>query len=260
MKSDPEAADCLRLPFALRLAVIAGGLLLAVPALPAQSAATETKPSEPQPPEAYQTFYLSNVTQQADANDISTVLRNMIPKAHIYYVVSQNAISVRGRSEDLQLAQEILSDVDRARMAYRLTYSIHEMENGKSLATRRVSLVVLSGGRTVLKQGSRVPIVTGSFDTDSRKSNTQVQYQDVGLHIEASLESSSEGVRLRTHVEQSSVADDKPVASAQDPVILQTAFEGVSSLVAGKPLVLGTMDVPGTSRQEVIEVVAEPVS
>jgi len=258
MKTDSEAGNCSRWFSALPLAVITCAMLLAVPAISAQSAATESKTNDI--PEAYQTFYLSNVTQAADANDVSTVLRNMIPRARIFYVGSQNAISVRARAEDLLLAQKIISDVDRARKAYRLTYSIRDLDGGKSSSVRHVSLVVLSGGKTVVKQGSRVPIMTGSFDTESSKADTQVQYVDVGLNIEASLEASPDGVRLRTRVEQSSVADDKPGASSQDPVIRQADLEGVSTLVVGKPLVLGTMDIPGTPSQQEIEVVAEPVS
>lgn len=259
MKSN--AGNCSGLLSALLLATCAFALLFAVPPGSAQTASTETKPTEAAPPpEAYQTFYLSNVMQPTDANDVSTVLRNMIPRAHIFYVNSQNAISVRARAEDLQLAQKVISDVDHARKAYRLTYSIHEMENGKSVGTRHVSLVVLSGGKTVVKQGSRVPIVTGMYDSDSAKANTEVQYVDVGLNIEASLEASPEGVRLKTRIEQSSVADEKASSLPQDPVIRQTSLEGVSSLVSGKPLALGSMDVPGSARQEEIEVVAEPVS
>ena len=223
-------------------------------------ASAQTQPGENKPaPEIYQTFYLSNITQQRDANDIQTDLRNMLPHARMYYVDSQNAISIRGTAEDIQTAQKILSEVDRARKVYRLTYSIIESDDDKTVGTRRISLVVLSGGRTELKQGSRVPIVTGTTDAASSSANTQVQYADVGITIEASLETSENGVHLRTRIEQSSVADEKSSAAAQDPVIHQTSLEGVSSLVAGKPLALGSIDIPGTTHREEIEVVAEPL-
>lgn len=221
----------------------------------AQTQSGETKSN----PETYQTLYLSNVAQQSDANDVQTDLRNMLPRARMYYVVSQNAISIRGTTEDIQTAQKVLSEVDRARKIYRLTYSIVESDSGKSVGTRRVSLVVLSGGRTELKQGDRVPIITGKLDAEASSANAQVQYVDVGLTIEASLEPSENGVHLHTRIEQSSLADEKASSAAQDPVIRQTTLEGVSSLVAGKPLALGSIDIPGTTHREEIEVVAEPL-
>ena len=111
----------------------------------------------------------------------------------------------------------------------------------------------------MLKQGSRVPIVTGSFDSGSSKQNTQVQYVDVGLNIDASLEGFNDGVRLHTKMEQSSVADEKSSVAVQDPVIRQTVLEETSMLALGKPLVLGALDVPGTTRHMDVEVVAEAV-
>jgi hypothetical protein len=80
-----------------------------------------------------------------------------------------------------------------------------------------------------------------------------VQYVDVGLSIEATID----GSRLRTKVEQSTIADEKSAVGAQDPVIRQGVLEETSTLVEGKPLVLGSFDIPGTARHEEIGVVSE---
>jgi hypothetical protein len=66
-------------------------------------------------------------------------------------------------------------------------------------------------------------------------------------------------VRLRTKVVQSSVAEDKSGVGNSDPVIRQTTLEGTSTLVQGKPLVLGSLDVPGSTRHQEVEVVSELV-
>jgi type II secretory pathway component GspD/PulD (secretin) len=71
-------------------------------------------------PEVYQTLYLTNLTQQNDANELVTDLRNMLPKAKTYYVPSQSAISMRGSAEDIALAQKILSDLDKTKKINRL--------------------------------------------------------------------------------------------------------------------------------------------
>jgi type II secretory pathway component GspD/PulD (secretin) len=209
---------------------------------------------------AYQTLYLNSVAEMHDANDMVTDLRNMLPKARVYYVESQNAVSIRGSADDIQLAQKILSDIDQPRKIYRLTYSITQTDGGKQLGAQKVALIAVdSAGKTILKQGGRVPIITGTSDTGSTTQNSQVQYLDVGLDIEASVEASTHGVMLHSKIEQSSVADEKSSVGAQDPVVHQTVLEGVSALVPGKPLVLGSLDIPGSTRHEEVDVVSELV-
>lgn len=224
-------------------------------AQPADAKAGESKAGS----EAYQTLYLTNLTQQNDANDIQTDLRNMLPKAKLYYVPSQGAISIRATPEDILLAQKILSDLDRTKKIYRLTYTITETDGGKRISAQHFSLVVVSGGKTELKQGRKVPVSTGTTATGTSTQHSDVQYLDVGLNIEASLDAYLEGVRLRTKVEQSSVAEEKSGVGLQDPVVNQTMLEGTSTLVQGKPLVLGSFDVPGSTRHEEVEVVSELV-
>lgn len=231
--------------------------LTLIPCTPIANA--QAQPIDPRPSEAkfssetYQTLYITHLTQQHDANDLLTDLRNMLPRAKLYYVSSQHAISVRATPEDIVLAQKILSDIDRARKAYRLTYTISEIEGGKRTGTQNLVLIVISGGKTELKQGSRIPVVTGTGDATSSAHNSQVQYVDVGLNIEASLD----GMRLDTKIEQSSLAEEKSGVGPQDPIVRQTALEEMVTLMPGKPLVLGSLDIPGSTRHQEIEVVSE---
>jgi hypothetical protein len=231
-------------------------LMLFAPGAGAQAQSADQKPAEPKPnAEQYQTFYLTDRAQQNEANEILTDLRNMLPRARLYYVPSQSAISMRGTPDDILLAQKILSDIDRTKKIYRLTYTITETDSGKRVGTQRFALILASGGKTDLKQGTRVPIVTGTVDAGTPTQSSQVQYVDVGLNIDASLV----GMELRTKVEQSSIAEEKSGAGMQDPVIRQTTLEGTSTLVPGKPLVLGSLDNPGSTRHQEIEVVSELV-
>jgi hypothetical protein len=66
-------------------------------------------------------------------------------------------------------------------------------------------------------------------------------------------------VRLRTKLVQSGIAEERSGIGAQDPIIRQTTLEGTSTLVQGKPLVLGSLDVPGSTRHQEVEVVSELV-
>ena len=207
----------------------------------------------------YKTFYLSNLIRQQDAEEIQTDLRNMLPAAKLYYVPSQSAISIRGSAEDIALAQKILTDLDRTRKIYRLTYTITETDGGQPSGKQHVTLLVASGGRTDVKQGSKVPIVVGNDPQSSQPQHSDVQYQDVGLEIEATVDSYADGVRLRSRIAQSSVADEKSGIGTQDPVFRQTALDGTTTLVSGKPLILGSLDIPGTNRHQQVEVVSEAI-
>jgi type II secretory pathway component GspD/PulD (secretin) len=207
----------------------------------------------------YKTFYLSNLIRPQDANDIQTDLRNMLPTAKLYYVPSQSAISIRGSAEDIALAQKILADLDRTRKVYRLTYTVTETDNGQPAGKQHVTLVVASGGKSDFKQGSKVPIVTGIYPQGGQPTHSDVQYQDIGLEIEATLDSYAEGARLRTRIAQSSVADEKSGIGIQDPVFRQTMLDGTAILVPGKPVILGSLDLPGTNRHQQVEVVAETI-
>ena len=219
----------------------------------AQSPAAGSNPT----PLVYKTIYLSNLTQLNDAQEVVTALRNMIPNAKLYYVPSQSAMTLRASADDVALAEKILADLDKNKKIYRLTYTVTDSDGGKTIGVQHFSLIVASGSKTDFKQGSRVPIATGAPSTSAEASS--VTYIDVGQEIEASLDSYLDGVRLRTRVVQSSIAEDKSLVGSQDPVIRQTTLEGTSTLVQGKPLVVGSFDVPGSTRHQEVEVVSELV-
>jgi type II secretory pathway component GspD/PulD (secretin) len=219
--------------------------------MPKRQASQETVPV------SVETIFLTNVPQQNDLNDIQTDLRNVLPQSKIYGVQSQSAITVVATPEDLETAKKLVGDLDRPRPLYRLTYTITDFDNGKRTGSRSYAILAVLGQRSIFKVGSRVPIVTGSYDTQTRNSNSQVQYQDIGLNIDAAVSGSADGLTLRTKVEQSNLAGDRSVASAQDPVVQQNVVDETAELTPGKPLVLGSLDIPGTTQHQQIEVTAE---
>ncbi len=238
--------------------VCAVGVILLSAGAGAQTQSNETK--ETRAPEEVRTFFLTNVTDAADTQDIVTDLRNVLsPRSHVYFVASQGAITVRGTADEIEQTQRVITELDRKRKVFRLTYTITEMEDGKSVGTRRVELTVPVNAKNVVKAGKRQPLVTGSPSSESEKPSSQVQYIDLGLSIEADLAGSGETQRLRTQVEESSIADEKSGIGEQDPVIRQAKMEGIAMLTPGKPVVLGSLDIPGTTRREVVEVVSELV-
>jgi type II secretory pathway component GspD/PulD (secretin) len=243
-------------------AVLALAFALLPPRAGAQTRTENTQPSEakspmPPAPETVQTFFLNNASKQNDLSDIQTDLRNVLPKAKIYGIQTQNAITIRATTEDMETAQKVIADLDQPRKLYRLTYTIADFDNGKRIGSQQFTLLVALGEKSTFKQGSRVPIVTGT--TDGQPQNSQVQYQDVGLSIEARVSGSPDALDLQTRIVQSSLAEEKPAATSLDPVVHQTALDESAELTQGKPLVLGSLDLPGTARSQEIEVVAELV-
>lgn len=224
---------------------------------PASSQPTEARPEAP--PETIQTIFLKNITQQNDLNDIATDLRNALPKARIFPVQSKNAITLRATDEDLAAAQKMIAELDLPLEFYRLTYTITDVEDGKRTALQHFVFLAVVGERTIFKQGSRVPIVIGTLQKESTAQSSEIQYLDVGLSIEATVSGSPENLMLRSKIEQSSVGGEKSAVVAPDPVVRQTVLQGAAELTEKTPLTLGSLDIPGTTRHQEVEVVAERV-
>lgn len=246
-----------------RLAVLAAACALAVMMLASHAGAqtpSGTQPCEARPappPETVQTIYISNATQQNDLNDIATALRNVMPRAKIFPMQMQNAITLRATAEDLATAQKLIAELDLPRKQYRLTYTITDFENGKQTGAQHYVVMAVAGERTIFKQGSRVPIVIGTVEKETTAQSSEIQYQDVGLSIETTMAGSPENLVLRAKIEQSSVGGEKSGVVAPDPVVRQTVLQETRELSLGKPLLLGSLDVSGTTRHQEIAVVAE---
>lgn len=224
---------------------------------PAGSQPSEARPAPP--PETVQTIFLNNASEQNDLNDVATDLRNALPKARIFPVQSQSAITLHATEEDLATAQKLIADLDRPRKLYRLTYTITDFEDGKRTGTQHFVFLAVVGERTIFKQGSRVPIVTGMPDKQTAEQSSEIQYQDIGLSIEATVSGSGETLMLHSKVEQSSLAGEKTAAVAPDPIVRQFVLQESAELTEKKPLVLGSLDEPGTTRHQEVEVAAELV-
>jgi type II secretory pathway component GspD/PulD (secretin) len=138
------------------------------------------------------------------------------------------------------------------------------MDGTKLVSTERFSVVTVSGQNTALKQGSKVPIATGSYnavasDTKPAGAQTQFTYLDIGMTFNSTPTGLGDTVMLKANVEQSSVAPTQSGVGPQDPIILQTSLQGVFLLTNGKPVKLGTLDLPGTTHHLDVEAVAEPL-
>ena len=82
--------------------------------------------------QAVQTFYLANSSQANDGNEILTGLRLLLdPSVKLYLVPSQNAIVMRGTTDELLLAQKLINDFDRARPEVTVDVAVLEVNRDK---------------------------------------------------------------------------------------------------------------------------------
>ena len=135
--------------------------------------------------------------------------------------------------------------------AYRLEYSISELDDGKRVNGRTYALLLTEDDWGKIRVGNRVP-----YSTTIGTQASSIQYQDVGMNIDSRLREQENGIFLRTNLEWSSVASRE---NSSNPVFRQLRFDSTSVIPVGKPTVLGMMDdVTSTHRYE-IEVTATKI-
>jgi type II secretory pathway component GspD/PulD (secretin) len=206
------------------------------------------------------TIFLKNITAQNDANEIMVAVRNLSdPGLRIYLLNSQNALLIGTYPEQFARIEALVNAIDLPRKTYRLTYTITELDAGKTLGTEHIAMVAVDGRPTTVKQGDKIPVATGSFSTDNNSSQTQFTYLDIGLNFDATLNAVDNGAMLRTKVEQSSLGQPSTIANVTEPVVRQTVLEGNTFLTLGKPVMIGSIDVPNSTHRFDIAVVMDPI-
>jgi hypothetical protein len=140
------------------------------------------------------------------------------------------------------------SSTNKSTTAYRLDFSIIEMEDGKKINSRQYSMNILPDGSNEVKIGMRVPVQSGQ---DSW------QYLDVGTNIWSRLDDHDGQLNLVARADISNFAppDEALLHDARGrPVIRQLKIDSSTVAVLGKPMVLGTVDDPASKRQFQLEV------
>ena len=89
--------------------------------------------------------------------------------------------------------------------------------------------------------------MTGSFnEAGGGPANTQFQYVDVGLNVNASLEGYGDGLRLMSKIEETSVSEQKSNVGIQDPIVNQSVLDAPAAVNSGKPVMLGSLEMPAS--------------
>jgi len=120
--------------------------------------------------------------------------------------------------------------------AYRVDFSINEMEGGKKINTRHYSMNLNSGKWTVVKVSSQVPVPSPQ---------TPGRTLDVGTMINCELTESGEDVAVQVHGDFSNFFS----ADEQRPIIRLISIDGSTLATSGKSVVIGTVDDPNSNHQ-----------
>jgi hypothetical protein len=132
--------------------------------------------------------------------------------------------------------------------AYRLDFSVNEMEDGKKINTRQYSMNLSANNDfKEIKIGTRVPIET---------KQGEYQYLDIGTNIRARIKEQENGLLLDVSCEISRIADPEQAKPGFGPIIQRMNINASTVASVGKPTVIGSADDPDSKRQFQLEVTA----
>lgn len=173
------------------------------------------------------------------------------PAAFLAAALSTVSLVTPAWAQEPNAARQSASpQVEAGSHAYRLDYTLAELENGKRVDSRHYSMDVGGGDQAQrsighVEIGTRVPIES--------KSDGTVQYMDVGTKITGALYMRGGIELLDTSCDISSVAPEQTNTSGR-PVLRTLQVNNVMPLVQGKSLLVGTADDPNSNREFQLEV------
>lgn len=137
---------------------------------------------------------------------------------------------------------------------YRLTYTLTELDGIKRVGSTHYAIVTATSAPKVsLRLGTKVPIETAELEmSNSSSPRTEISYIDVGTSIETKLTQTANGLELLSHVVQSAVDSQQP--NRKTPVIRATDLQSSALLNENKPVIIGQLDMPGSTHSLQIQV------
>ncbi len=144
-----------------------------------------------------------------------------------------------------------------AENVYKVEFNIRD-GNDAAKAGRRYTMLIDNGTKGTFKLGSRVPVVTGTFQPGG---NTQFTYVDVGVNIECTVMDHSPLVGLNASIDLSMIIPpEKGAPPAPSPTINQVRFNLNTDVPLGKPTAVTTVDDPVTMRKFEVEATVTKVN
>lgn len=142
------------------------------------------------------------------------------------------------------------SPAEKTLTAYRLDFSLNELEDGKKINSRQYSMNITGGESNDFKIGTRVPV---------EPKEGEFQYLDVGTSLWCQLRRDGSDFLLVVRADASNFA---PIPSgsqehASRPLIRQVKINASTNVaLLTKPTVIGSADDPNSKREFQLEVMA----
>lgn len=172
------------------------------------------------------------------------VKKAMVASALMIGLVAGGAVRPAAAQDSTAAAKSAPQELPKPLEAYRLDFSISELEDGKKINTRQYSMYINANDRNELKIGTKVPIDTSSG----------VEYMDVGTNISSRLQVHNGQQELYVSIEMSNFAIPEQAQGHTRPVIRQLKISATTLALLGKPMVIGSLDDPNSKRQFQVEV------
>jgi 3D (Asp-Asp-Asp) domain-containing protein len=129
--------------------------------------------------------------------------------------------------------------------AYRLDFSVNELEDGKKINSRQYSMNLNSGDTNQIRIGTRVPV---------EAKQGEFTYLDVGTTIKSRLRERDNGLMLDVWCDVSNFALSDQQNQSPHPALRQLQINASTMVLPGKPMMVGSVDDPNSKRQFQLEV------
>jgi hypothetical protein len=150
------------------------------------------------------------------------------------------------------LAQEsspskAVPEAEKSLNAYRLDFSVNEIEDGKKINARQYSMNLNADDANEMKIGTRVPV---------EAKQGEFQYLDVGTNIWCRIGERANGIQISVRADISNFAmpDQQGQTQTMRPVLRQLSIKASTMAQVGKPIVVGSVDDPNSKRTFQLEV------
>jgi hypothetical protein len=172
------------------------------------------------------------------------VKETMVATALMFVLAAAGAVTPAAAQDSIAAAKSATQELPKPLEAYRLDFSISELEDGKKINARQYAMYIDANDSNELKIGTRVPIETGSG----------LENMDVGTNISSRLQVRNGQLELHVSTEMSNFAVPEQAQGHSRPVIRQLKISATTLALLGKPMVIGSVDDPNSKRQFQVEV------
>jgi general secretion pathway protein D len=190
--------------------------------------------------QAVQTFYLTNVSQQNDANEILIALRNLLEqRTKLYLIASQNAIVIRASPDELLLAEKIINDLDRTKPEVVVDVAVLEVNRQKE---RNLGITLpTSIGITPVATGSNgVSTTTNGTSTTNGGTTTNNSTTQITLNTLANANATNFAVTI-TGGQVNALLSDSDTRILQNPRVRATDGQRATLKIGSKiPVATGS--------------------